>query len=98
MGMDKNETYGWRILVSIDQSINTICGGEPDETISSRWGRAIRGARGTDAKVPWYARWGCAVLNRIDKDHCRTSIEFDDCGNPRPHHLLSGGRVEGKEW
>lgn len=89
MGMDKNTTYVWRILISIDQSVNTLFGGEPDETISSRWGRMIRDARHKKKKAPWYARFGCALLNRLDKDHCAASIEYDDDGNPRPHHLVA---------
>jgi hypothetical protein len=90
VGMDKNQTYVWRILITIDQSVNTLCGGAPDETISSRWGRSIRDARKVGKRGPWYARWGCAVLNRIDKDHCASSIEFDDDGNPKPHHFEDG--------
>lgn len=90
MGMDKNQSYVWRILVSIDQFVNTCFDGRPDETISSRWGRAVRDAR-DGAPAPWYARWGCAALNRIDPDHCRSSIEYDAAGNPAPHHF-EGGR------
>jgi hypothetical protein len=93
VGPGKNGSYGWRILISLDQSINVLFGGYPDETISSRWGRMIRDARHTKKKAPWYARVGCAVLNRLDKDHCAASIEYDDAGNPRPHHMVEVARV-----
>jgi hypothetical protein len=87
--MDKNQSYKWRILISIDQLANTLLGGNPDETISSRWGRAVRDAR-DGAPAPWYARYGCWALDKIDKDHCRSSIEYDDLGNPMPHHFQGG--------
>lgn len=32
--------YFWRVLISIDQLLNTVAGGDPDETLSSRLGKA----------------------------------------------------------
>ncbi len=60
-----------RVLVSLDQLINTLAGGDPDETISSRAAKAA--ARGR--------RWGCVlcrVLDRIDPGHCTNNIEHDE--------------------
>lgn len=34
--------YIWNLLISIDQLVNTITGGDPDETISSRCGKKAR--------------------------------------------------------
>lgn len=60
----------WNILISIDQLLNTIAKGHPDETISSRAAKArIRGHR-----------WGCilcAILDFLDENHCNGHIEND---------------------
>lgn len=63
--------YFWNILISIDQLINTIFGGDPDETISSRAGKD---------KLKGY-KWAiclCWFLNKLDPKHCSKSIEEDE--------------------
>lgn len=62
----------WAINVGIafDQFWNAVSGGFPDETISSRWGRASR--RGA-----WYGRWGCAFLGWLDPGHCEKAIQAE---------------------
>lgn len=84
MGMDKNMSYKWRVLIALDQFGNALVGGAPDETISSRWGRLVRDK---GKKAPLYARVGCYLLERIDRGHCHDAIEFDRDGNPNPHHM-----------
>lgn len=76
--------FGWvgkyllNIAISIDQFGNTITGGDPDETISSRLGK-IKMKHG--GSIPWYrpvARfldWG---LDKIDPDHSVDAIEEDE--------------------
>lgn len=63
--------YFWNVLISIDQLGNTIIGGDPDETISSR------SAKGVQEGV-----WGwtvlCKILHILDKGHCDKSIEKDE--------------------
>jgi len=56
------------ILVSIDQFVNTVLGGDPDETISSRAAKS----------KAWPACVLCRVLDWLDKGHCRRSIEPDE--------------------
>lgn len=66
--------YLIRLLVALDQLANTILLGSPDETISSRVGRAA--LRGN-----WIAlRCECAInaLFFWDSDHCRRRIEWDE--------------------
>jgi hypothetical protein len=42
------------LLIAVDQLGNTLFGGEPDETISSRIGRGIVGASGNIlSRIPW---------------------------------------------
>ena len=65
------KSYGRRVAVAIDQLFNALAGGDEDETISSRAEKARRKGR----------RWGCVlclVLDGLDKDHCKNSIELDE--------------------
>lgn len=63
--------YFWNLLIALDQLGNTICGGDPDETISSRTGKYARKGRG------WFPCHLCKILNLFQKDHCIQSIEID---------------------
>lgn len=63
--------YIWNILVSLNQFFNTVFFGDPDETISSRAGKAAKKKE----------RWACVLcrlLNWLEKDHCTKSIEPDE--------------------
>jgi len=63
--------YFWNLLISIDQFFNTLFGGNPDETISSRAGKARYKGK----------KWGCILcwfLDKIDKNHCEKNIELDE--------------------
>lgn len=65
--------YFWNILIAIDQLGNAVAAGDPDETISSRAGKAMREGR----------VWGCVLckfLNWFERDHCAKSIEADEGG------------------
>jgi hypothetical protein len=65
------KSYFWNILIAIDQFGNALFAGSPDETISSRAGKAMR-----EGKV-----WGCVLcrfLNWFERDHCAKSIELDE--------------------
>lgn len=65
-------TYGKRTLIAVDQLINTLLGGWPDETLSSRcyrWARA-------GLRLPCN-RGGRAIARSISKGHgIRTSIRI----------------------
>jgi len=69
------------ILISIDQLGNTILGGDPDETISSRLGK-LKVKHG--GKIPWrrpaskIIDWG---LDKIDSNHSIDAIEEDEGKN-----------------
>ena len=61
----------WRLAVSYDQLANTAFGGDEDETISSRAGKASVSGR----------RWGCVLcrlLDWLDPGHCARNIEPDE--------------------
>lgn len=61
----------FRVLIALDQLANTVIGGDPDETISSRAAKgAARGVGG------WCLL--CRLLHLIDRDHCAKSLEPDE--------------------
>jgi hypothetical protein len=60
--------YFWNMLIALDQLANTVVGGDPDETISSRAGKS-------NGKL---ARVLCRVLHLFDPEHCKKSIEPDE--------------------
>ena len=62
--------YLINICIAFDQFVNTLLGGDPDETISSRLGKF----KGT---VPPYS-WLCWLLDLIDPGHCDRAIEPDE--------------------
>jgi hypothetical protein len=70
--------YLMNVLISIDQLGNSVMGGDPDETISSRLGKAEQSHGG---KIPWtspISRLTAEALNKIDKNHCKDAIEKDE--------------------
>ena len=73
----------WNCLISLDQHVNTIFGGYPDETISSRLGKRKLSRGGN---LLWSDWLGLAkpldwALNQIDPGHSIDSIEYDE-GDP----------------
>lgn len=67
--------YVFNLLIAIDQLGNTLIGGYPDETISSRAGKgALRGS------VFWTfaATFIDILFLPFERDHCRKSIEYDE--------------------
>lgn len=81
-----HRNYIHRVTISVNQLLNGLTGGDPDETLSSRWGRARRERGGHFAKM------ACGILDHFDPCHCDTSIEFLPDGTPRPHHLRGEGK------
>ena len=66
------------ILISIDQTVNSFLGGDPDETISSRLGK-MKVKHG--GKIPWYRPLSKIVdfgLDKIDPNHSIDAIEADE--------------------
>lgn len=67
--------YFWNILIWLDQGLNTLAFGNPDETLSSRWGK---GKRRGDCK---FCDYMCKLLDIVDKGHCERYIEEDEDEN-----------------
>lgn len=73
--------YFWNILIAIDQLANTLFGGDPDETISSRlgkWARSGKNKRGNKKVLFKIANF---VVEFFEKDHFAKSIEEDEGKN-----------------
>ena len=73
--------YIKNILIALDQLANTIIGGDPDETISSRTEKAHRGDFG-----PIYSKLSVIprfIINLVfwpfdGRNHCQQSLEEDE--------------------
>jgi hypothetical protein len=65
--------YAYKLLVACDQLLNTLLGGWPDETLSSRCWRWHK-----DGVRSWPCRWldTLAVLFG-DRDHCRSAYDSE---------------------
>ena len=61
--------YVVNLLITLDQAVNTILGGAPDETLSSRMGKVRESCS--------VCYWICRALHLIDPSHCEDSIEED---------------------
>ncbi|GAB6035839.1 hypothetical protein JCM15519_03980 [Fundidesulfovibrio butyratiphilus] len=64
--------YFWNVLIGLDQFLSVLTGGDPDETVSSRAGKAAAAGSPT----------GQALERLLDAvfgpGHCRASIECDE--------------------
>lgn len=70
--------YIWNILIAIDQFVNTLFGGDPDETISSRmgkWSRNETNNKGLQKPIYFIANF---IVEFFEKDHFAKSIEEDE--------------------
>jgi hypothetical protein len=73
--------YFWNILIAIDQFINTICGGDPDETISSRLGKWHQeGISKKSFRLIIYKVIN-VIVELFQRDHFKKSIEEDEGSN-----------------
>lgn len=67
--LEKFSKYIKNNLVALDQAVNALFFGDPDETLSSRMGKH---------QDVWICRWIAWGLSKIDKDHCNRAIEKDE--------------------
>lgn len=77
--MNKLKRYFWNILITIDQFCNTLLGGDPDETMSSRFGKWLSLPHNT---IRWRIAYPiCVLLHLFQSHHCIRSIEEDEGAN-----------------
>lgn len=78
-------TYMFRLLLSIDQFINVIFAGFPDESLSGRLGRAFE-----TGKPKWFALIGKRFVDWLflalfgERNHCVNAMEPEDRFENRP--------------
>jgi len=70
---DKAGTYCWNILIGLDQLLNVVLFGCPDETFSARtFRRALAG------RIFWrFLNWGIDGLFFWQKEHCRAAWQSE---------------------
>lgn len=69
--------YIFNVLVAIDQLGNALLAGDPDELISSRFGKWLMTAK--EGSIKWYIAMSvCMVLDLFDKEHCKDAIESEE--------------------
>ena len=74
-------TYARRVLIGVDQLVNALLGGWPDETMSSRaWRWEWDGVRSWPRKL-------IDLLFFWDLEHCRLSFESERVGRQLPPEL-----------
>lgn len=71
-------SYIKNILISIDQFINTIFGGDPDETISSRLGKWHQTGLNTTGIRKIVYKIVNFIVELFEQDHFKKSIEEDE--------------------
>jgi len=76
--MNKVGRYFWNIALTLDQTLNTFCGGDPDETVSSRYGKLLRKNSGRFPRWQIWRRFIVWGITRWDPDHFVTTIEDDE--------------------
>ena len=59
--------YAVNLIAVADRVVNTVLGGDPRQTLSSRMGRDIEAGRCRACG------WICAGLNLIQRDHCASA-------------------------
>ena len=79
--MQKVKRYIWNLLIAFDQEVNTIFGGDPDETISSRMGKWARNGKNNHGwRKPLY-KIAHFIVELFEKDHFKKSVEEDEGSN-----------------
>ena len=66
------ERYFWNVLLGLDQFLSVLTGGDPDETVSSRVGKAAAAGSQTGRLLE------CGLDAVFGAGHCRGSVEADE--------------------
>ena len=78
--------YLLNVAIALDQFLNALCGGSPDETLSAAAWR-------TEQKGRWLGRIFRPLIDLIfalfEKDHCRKSYESECNGRHLPKEYMT---------
>lgn len=64
--------YFWNVLLGLDQFLSVLTGGDPDETVSSRVGKAAAAGSPAGKALAW------CIDAIFGTGHCQRSIEADE--------------------
>ncbi len=64
--------YVFNVLLGLDQFLSVLTGGDPDETVSSRVGKAAQAGSRTGLALEW------CLDGVFGRGHCRSSVEADE--------------------
>jgi len=70
--MSKLGRYFWNVLLGLDQFLSVLTGGDPDETVSSRVGKAAAAGSRIGRLLE------CGLDAVFGAGHCRRSVEADE--------------------
>lgn len=70
--------YLWNLLISLDQFLNALMGGDPDETVSSRCARILHTFAESGTRAPWFWHKLGRILEFLDPGHLKRSLEKDE--------------------
>lgn len=71
--------YGYNILLGLDQFVNTILLGDPDDSFSGRCGRAVASGRAKWWVIPLQITLDWLFLNLFNEaNHCANAIEPEE--------------------
>lgn len=65
------KTYFWNVFRGADRFINALTGGDPEMTISGRFGKAVIEGRCI------FCKWTCVLLDKIDPNHCFKQASYE---------------------
>lgn len=66
------KAYLFNLLIALDQFANTLTGGNPDMTLSGRWGRLIMENRCV------FCKFVCRILDYFDMQHCQDAAKNEE--------------------
>ena len=80
--------YLLNVAIAVDQTLNALRGGSPDETLSAAAWR-------TEQKGRWLGRVFRPLIDLVfgvfEKDHCRKSFESERNGRHLPKEYVDNG-------
>ena len=80
--------YLLNVAIAVDQTLNALRGGSPDETLSAAAWR-------TEQKGRWLGRVFRPLVNLVfalfERDHCRKSFESERNGHHLPKEYVKNG-------
>ena len=72
----QRQVYGYHVWIAFDKFWNAALDGDHRETISSRLGKSVHYGLSPVFLFRWADKVVAYLLDQVDTDHCRKSIEW----------------------